>query len=55
MNHIAEIFEAIARTLATVKTDNTDGNWNKLMGCIKACSDGAALCRKEEPDNGESV
>lgn len=55
MDHIVEIFTAIARTLATVRTDNADGNWAKLLGCIKACGEGAALCKAKEEDVNEDA
>lgn len=53
-NRIREIFEAIIRTLATVKTDNADGNWNKLLGCMKACQDGLQIIAKEGQQDGET-
>ncbi len=50
MDKIKELFDAIARTLATVKVDNSDGAWNKLLGCINACTKGVQICEELEKE-----
>lgn len=36
-DNIINILQAIQKTIGTVKTDNENGNWNKLLGCQQAC------------------
>lgn len=31
-----ELIKAVISTLSTIKTDDTDGNWSKLLGCKQA-------------------
>ena len=36
MKEIKNLLQAVINTLRTIKTDNTEGNWNKLVGCEDA-------------------
>lgn len=36
MNEIKNLLTAVINTLRTIKTDNVEGNWNKLVGCEDA-------------------
>lgn len=45
-DNIINILQAIHKTIGTVRTDNTDGNWNKLLGCQQACEQAIRELRK---------
>ena len=55
MDEIIRMIQAIDTTLGTIKTDDTDGNWSKLLGCRGACKNLIAKLtkRKEESENGD--
>jgi len=36
VNEIKNLLTAVINTLRTIKTDNVEGNWNKLVGCEDA-------------------
>lgn len=55
MDEIIRMIQAIDNTLGTIKTDDSDGNWSKLLGCRTACKNliAALTKRKEESENGD--
>ena len=55
---IINILQAVHKTIGTIRTDNTDGNWNKLLGCQQACEQAIRGLRemdtKENADESEA-
>ena len=55
MDDIIRMIQAIDNTIATIRTDDRDGNWAKLLGCRTACKNLIAELtnRKEESTDGD--
>lgn len=50
MEKIITTLQAVINTLRTVKTDNADGNWQKLLGCENAITQILNDLAKKEAD-----
>ena len=55
MNNNIETLNAVVNTLDRIKTDNVDGNWNKIRMCQQAINQVIEHLRQQEVQQAQPV
>lgn len=55
MNNNIETLNAVINTLDRIKTDNVDGNWNKIRMCQQAINQVIENIRQQEVQQAQPV